>query len=451
MYKFIGLVIWLFILLIPVTDAAEVGPGAKEAKLARTEALAQRDVQKGAMSSARLEYDGPRLDLVIPLLDPGLPADQSSWEAKGIQPELRRAEAVWFAKKMAEALDETGVFNSVLVVPDGSVSADFYLMGKINESNGEDFKLGFTLYDATGRKVRTKGKKGKKGKKQGLNLKVRVSPLFYLDPATKDMEPLGLHYKDLARNIAEQVIAINTKDKKLAKKNEKHRAKGKFKKIKPLALENIVSTRRAVFATDLSPEEFPDVLSERKGVYKLLYTPDFEQDNWQRVSSIIEVDQQFNRLMDQNYKTLAEDMNVTYRTYLRDAYTISSQARKDREARNAAIAGAIFGALAAGAMASNSSSSAGQTAAAAMAVASAAAAITAIKQSSQYQEQKELLNELGASVAASLSPRVIEMEGREVQLSGTATEQQAQWRTLMQELYDEGISDIGAIEVIEVL
>ena len=170
-----------------------------------------------------------------------------------------------------------------------------------------------------------------------------------------------------------------------------------------------------------------------------------------RVSSIIEVDQQFNRLMDQNYKTLAEDMNVTYRTYLRDAYTISSQARKDREARNAAIAGAIFGALAAGAMASNSSSSAGQTAAAAMAVASAAAAITAIKQSSQYQEQKELLNELGASVAASLSPRVIEMEGREVQLSGTATEQQAQWRTLMQELYDEGISDIGAIEVIEVL
>jgi len=437
--------------LIPVTEAAEVGPGAKKAKLARSEALTQRDGQKGAMSSARIEYDGPRLDLVIPLLDPGIPADQSRLEAKGIQPELRRAEAVWYAKKMADALDETGVFNSVLVVPDGSASADFYLMGKIKESNGEDFKLDFTLYDATGKKVRIKGKKGKKGKKQGLNLKVRVPPIFYLDPVTKDMDPLGFHYKELARNIAEQVIAINTKDKKLAKKNEKHRAKGKFKRIKPLALENLVSTRKAVFATDLSPEEFPEVLSERKGVHKLLYVPDFEQDNWQRVRSIIEVDQQFNRLMDQNYKTLAGDMNDTYLTYLRDAYTIASQARKDREARNAAMAGAIFGAIAAGAMASNSSSSAGQTAAAAMAVASAAAVVSAIQQSGQFREQKELLNELGASVAASLSPKVIEMEGREIQLSGTATEQQAQWRTLMQELYEEGISDIGAIEVMEVL
>ena len=86
-----------------------------------------------------------------------------------------------------------------------------------------------------------------------------------------------------------------------------------------------------------------------------------------------------------------------------------------------------------------------------MAVASAAAAVKAIQESKDYREQKALLNELGASVSATLSPKVIEMEGEEIELTGTAEEQQSQWKTLLVELFQEGSDDVDEIEILEVL
>ena len=168
-----------------------------------------------------IDYNGPRLDLAIPVLNPGIPDDRAKWEAKNIWPELRNAESVWYANKMSEALSKTGVFNSVLVVPDGSVSADFYLLGEIKESNGEDFELSFQLYDTTGKKIKLKAKKkkGSKRKKKSLRLKLRVPPTWYTDPATSNLDPLDPHFAVLATNIAEEIISINEKDQKLAKKN----------------------------------------------------------------------------------------------------------------------------------------------------------------------------------------------------------------------------------------
>ena len=58
--------------------------------------------------------------------------------------ELRRAEPSGM-KKLAEALDKTGIFNSVLVVPDTAVSADLYVMGTLQESNGEDLEIELKL------------------------------------------------------------------------------------------------------------------------------------------------------------------------------------------------------------------------------------------------------------------------------------------------------------------
>ena len=54
----------------------------------------------------------PKLDVIIPVFDPGLPEDLEDYEDENIWPEIRRAEANRFAYKLKEKLDETGQFGS---------------------------------------------------------------------------------------------------------------------------------------------------------------------------------------------------------------------------------------------------------------------------------------------------------------------------------------------------
>ena len=59
--------------------------------------------QKGINSAPSL----PKLDVIIPVFDPGLPQDPDDYEDENIWPEIRRAEANRFAYKLKEKLDET--------------------------------------------------------------------------------------------------------------------------------------------------------------------------------------------------------------------------------------------------------------------------------------------------------------------------------------------------------
>ena len=57
------------------------------------------------------------------------------------------------------------------------------------------------------------------------------------------------------------------------------------------------------------------------------------------------------------------------------------------------------------------------------------------------------VEELGQSLQAEITPRVIELEDRTVRLSGSAEDQYAQWRELMADLYAAEIGELqGASE-----
>jgi hypothetical protein len=48
----------------------------------------------------------------------------------------------------------------------------------------------------------------------------------------------------------------------------------------------------------------------------------------------------------------------------------------------------------------------------------------------------ESLKQLGESFQAEVQPMVVEVEGRTLQLKGTAEEQYTEWRRLLKELYE---------------
>ena len=93
----------------------------------------------------------PKLDVIIPVFDPGLPQDQD-YEDENIWPEIRRAEANRFAYKLKEKLDETGEFGSVRVTPDRTATGDLYILGQIKESNGEEVEVAIEVIDISNRK-----------------------------------------------------------------------------------------------------------------------------------------------------------------------------------------------------------------------------------------------------------------------------------------------------------
>lgn len=411
----------------------QFGPGAAKEK--------REDVAKVETAELRTTwadmYTGPALDVAIPVFDPGIPNDPRKWEAQGIWPELRRAEAVWYAKKLAEALDKTGIFNSVLVVPDTAVSADLYVMGTLKESNGEDLEIELKLFATTGKELMRKKK-----------MKARVPQTWYSDPRTQNKDPYTRTYASAANDIVSELLKIAKKDEKQRKKNEKYIAKNKPKRVKVEALEEIRIVRHAQYGEVLSEEEFGGVTKAKKGVLSLSYIPDREQENWQRVGSVVSADLRFNQMMDTSYDELTASMADSYRYWQKDAYPIAKGQREARAKRNAAVFGAILTAAVAGNVAKNSGSSAGQAAAAAAAVASVGALATAFQENEESKQLAAQLNELGNSVSSVLSPKVIKMENREVELTGTASEQQQQWGTLLKEWYETGVEDFGGVEIV---
>ena len=126
-------------------SAPQFGPRT-EAEVAEKQSEAKSKKNTLAKSKSSYTYTGPKLDVVIPVFDPGLPADETKWEESGIWPELRRAESVRVAVKTRDAIKNLGDFGSVVVSPDTTASGDLYVIGKIVDSNGEDLKLQIEIF-----------------------------------------------------------------------------------------------------------------------------------------------------------------------------------------------------------------------------------------------------------------------------------------------------------------
>ena len=93
----------------------------------------------------------PKLDVIIPVFDPGLPEGED-YEDEDIWPELRRAEANRFAYKLKEKLETTERFGSIRVTPDKTATGELYILGRIIESNGEEVEITVEVIDISGQK-----------------------------------------------------------------------------------------------------------------------------------------------------------------------------------------------------------------------------------------------------------------------------------------------------------
>lgn len=381
----------------------------------------------------RPALDIPPLRLAIPVLDPGLPENPAVWNDRGIWPQLRRAECVRSAYKLAEAIQALGHFDSIIVAPDRTASADLYLLGQLADSNGEDLKIQYQLLDSTGKTwIPTK------------TAKYRVPVGWHENNTDPLADPFAPLYAAVAMDVEKNLAAEAKKHAATVKRNKKRAAQGKSPKLSNL--EKTALTKDLVLARYFAPDLYGDYLKESNGRLRLRYVPSMEDEDWARMASVGARDQAFSARLSDDYIAFADEMQDSYALWQKASYPI---AREQRMLRGRATSRAIFGVLAALAtIGAAVEGDVGATPTVIAGVASAALLGSSFQTNQQRRDQLRKLNELGRSLQAELAPSVVQLRETTVTLRGTAREQFRQWRDLLQELYANGAEDLEAVTVI---
>lgn len=358
----------------------------------------------GESEGAQEPWQGTRLDVIVPVFDPGLPDDPDEYEKEGIWPELRRAEANRFAVDMKGALQDTGVFGAVWVSPDRTATGDLYVLGTIRKSNGEDVEIELEVLDVAGKRWAVK------------SYSHRVKEHFYRDPRNNGRNPYAPVFEEAARDVADLVRKRKSRD-----------------------LETLRATSELRFAATFSEEAFGGYLERSGNRFKLAGLPDENDPMLARTRDIRVQDQLFMDHMQTHYEAFAGRMQSSYAVWQEQSL---AEAKAAREASGKALGQTILGGILLGlgtvaAIANDDNSIAKGLGSVAGIAAGTVLLAEGFQTRSEAKVHREALAELGSSLDLELAPRVVAFEGRTVELTGDAREQYVQWRDFLKRIHLE--------------
>ena len=353
------------------------------------------------------EPDRPKLDVIIPVFDPGLSDDPEKNAKDGAWPELRRAEANRFALKLKDALEETGQFGAIRVTPDASATGDIYIMGKIAQSDGENVEIDLVVRDISGAEW------------MDSSFDHEVPSDFHTNLRNKGKDPYDPVFKLAATDIVEE---LSSRKKEYLEQTQ-----------------NLTALR---FGASFSDDAFAQYMTIDNGKAQLVSMPSEDDPMLRRTKAIRVRDQLFVDRLQTHYQAFSVGMNDSYAMWQEQSQL---EVRAEREAKRKATGEAVAGilllglAVAAAAAGGRSDNYGNQTAAVTGAVLAGAGGIHMLGKSFQTSDEakvhREALNELGQSVDMDLAPQVIEFENKTVELTGDAKEQFAQWRKFLKGVY----------------
>ena len=363
-------------------------------------AVGPRQGAETVVSGSPEEITSRQLNILVPVFAPNIPKNSDDYKKKGIWPELRRAEANRFSVQMRDALADTGAFGAVRVSPDDTATAHLYVQGKILQSNGEDIHLSVSVTDISGKRLLRK------------TYKHRVSEYTFNDPRNKGADV----YEPIFSKVAKDVVKLT-------------------KKLKTKYITQLNGIEEMRFAESFSPDYFSGYISSRSKRTKLVGFPSDDDPMLQRVRSLRVRDQMFIDNIQVDYDDFRHAMNADYSTWQKQAFYESKAAREAKAAASAQMFVGILAVAAGASAASNSNSSGGYDRGLALATVGVASIASGVQKSKDSKAHLESLSEIGQSLNIQLAPKVIEMEDRTIELTGTASEQYTSWRAYLREIY----------------
>ena len=347
----------------------------------------------------------PKLDVIIPVFDPGLPEDTKNYEDDGIWPELRRAEANRFAYKLKQALDNSNEFGAVRVTPDDTASGDLYVLGRIEESDGQDVKFELTVIDISGKEWLDK------------TFKHEVQESFYQNNRNKGQDPYDPVFEEAADKIIDALKKRSSSD-----------------------LDTLKYIANLQFGASFNDAAFMEYMNTEGKYIKLVSKPSDNDPLFQRVMAIRVREQLFVDSLQQNYVSFSQNMDESYLAWQEASF---SETKLRKAAQNESILKTVGGvallalAVAAAVAGGDDYNYARDAGVIAAGVGGAILVSSGFKSRAEAKLHQDAINELGASINLELEPQVISYEDETVELTGNIQQQFVQWRAFLKRIYEQ--------------
>lgn len=348
--------------------------------------------------------DDEVLDVGVAILNPGI--DKLD-DDEQVFPEVRRAEATFIANELAKTLQDVGAWGAVRVVPDEQQFTDLLVTGRILQSDGERMALAVRVSDARGMIWIDK-------RYEGI-----TSKYAYEGRHANSQDPFLMVYRQIANDLL-RVFSKQSRAERVA----------------------IRQTAELRFARTFASDAFSDYLSQDKnGIYRIQRLPAVDDPMLERVRNLRQRNYVFVDTLQGYYTGFAEEMYTPYQDWRKLSYEEVVALRElQKEANARLIAGAA--AVVAGIAAQGSSDQYARTAGIVGIGAGGYLLKSGLEKRAESNIHTLAIEELGQSLEAEITPRVIELEDRTVRLSGSVDDQYGQWRELMADIY---AAEIGAL------
>ena len=363
----------------------------------------QRPMQRVAAERATTEVaDDELLDVGVRLFDPNVPATTEQQEKDRVFPEVRKAESRYIPLVIRDTLEDTGQWGQVRVLPGDGTGMEVFVDGRILESNGRELRLQLVVSDATGRAWFNKVYEGE------------ADTRAYKDGLSKPRDPFENVYNTFANDLLTARRALTREQR--------------------VDLRRVAELR---FAADLAPYAFGSYLAkDRKGLYSAVRLPAEDDPVVQRMDRVRERDYALVDTLNEHYASFGGSMAEPYTQWRKANYEeLEAEAQAKREALTRQVLGAV--AIVGGIMAGEATgSSAGSAAATAAVIGGMYAFKSGLDRRAEIKIHTESLKQLGDSFQSEVQPLVVDVEGRTLELKGSAEQQYAEWRQLLRELYE---------------
>ncbi len=378
------------LLILVLASLVGLGPGSL---VHAGDRYVEADLAQGELPEERL------LDVAIDLLSPSIDdRDREALAEKGIQPSVRKAEARYIPIHLRNTLQSTGQWGAVRVVPGGLDWAGLNVVGTIEKSNGKDLIISINAWDATGREWLDEDYRGK------------ARMLTYAAETVDSLDPFQSVYNQIANDLV------------------KARSKRKTKDL--IRIQEVAELR---FAAEFAPDTFgPYLKADKKSRYKVARLPAPNDPMMLRLELIRERDDMFVDTLNEYYSDFFARMDKPYDDWRANSYT--EQAAYDSLNKSGNLKKILgIAAIAAGIFVPADSRAAADAKTIAM-IAGTAAVQSGFKDAEDSKIHKAALEELAESFGADVSELVVDVDGRIIELKGSAEEQFQQWRALLREI-----------------
>jgi len=320
--------------------------------------------------------------------------------AKGLSADLRKAEGRFVAFHLKKTMEGTGNWGAVRVLPGPGEGLDVFVSGRILRSDGKHLNLEIEAADATGRRWFRRRYTGE------ADLRA------YRPDRVGHQDPFQETYNRIANDL------LSERDH--------------------LGNQEVTTVRRVAtlrFASELAPDAFASFLkSGRTGHYALLRLPAEGDPMVRRVAEIRDRDQMFVDTLNDYYQGFYERMGAPYANWRQ--YSYEEQAALDKINRESMLKKILGGAAMLGGIIMSGSDSQGGRAAGDIAMLGGYIALQSGMQQAQEKALHEAaLKELAVSVDGDVAPLLVEVEGHQLRLTGSAEKQFTEWRELLHRVF----------------